>query len=51
MYKILKNKKGNVFLLVLIIAAVALISITAMIRFLMRDIEFVEVDIPGAGLP
>ena len=43
-YKILKNKKGNVFLLVLIIAVVALISVAAMIRYLMRDVEFIELD-------
>jgi hypothetical protein len=42
-YKI-KNTEGNVFLLVLIIMFVVIVLITAMIKFLLRDIEFIEVD-------
>jgi len=42
-YKI-KDSKGNVFLLVLIIMFVVIVLITAMIKFLLRDIEFIEVD-------
>jgi len=40
----LKNKQGNVFLLVLIISFVAIFLITAMVQFLFRDIGFVELD-------
>jgi len=43
-FKYLKNKQGNVFLLVLIISFVAIFLITAMIQFLFRDIGFVELD-------
>lgn len=41
---IIKYNNGSVFLLVLIIGFVAIILITAMIQFLMRDIEFIKVD-------
>jgi len=41
---IIKYNDGNIFLLVLIIGFVAIILITAMIQYLMRDIEFIEVD-------
>lgn len=43
-FKYLKNKQGNVFLLVLIISFVAIFLITAMVQFLFRDIGFVELD-------
>jgi len=41
---IIKYNDGNIFLLVLIIGFVAIILITAMVQFLMRDIEFIELD-------
>jgi hypothetical protein len=44
LYKYLNNKKGNVFLLVLIITFVAIFLITAMIQFLFRDVGFLELD-------
>jgi len=43
-FKYLKNKQGNVFLLVLIISFVAIFLITAMVQFLFRDIGFIELD-------
>ena len=43
-FKYLKNKQGNVFLLVLMISFVAIFLITSMIQFLYRDIGFVELD-------
>ena len=43
-YKYLKNRQGNVFILVLIMSFVAIFLITTMVQFLFRDIGFVELD-------
>ncbi|MCJ7666477.1 MAG: hypothetical protein MUO59_07060, partial [Actinobacteria bacterium] len=43
-FKYLKNKRGNVFILVLIITFVSIFLITSMIQYLLRDVGFVELD-------